>query len=52
MPKQTKLPEPRPVGRPKSRPDGARFRGIWLTDAEFAAVKSLVDRLRRIRRKT
>jgi hypothetical protein len=38
--------KPRPVGRPKSRPAGAKFRGVWLTDAEFAAVKECVKRLR------
>ncbi len=46
MPKKPEPPKSRPVGRPKSRPDGARFRGIWLTDAEYAAVKSLVEQRR------
>lgn len=46
MPRKTDPPEPRPVGRPKSRPDGARPRLHWLTDAEHAAVKALVKRLR------
>jgi hypothetical protein len=47
VPKKPPDPAPRAVGRPKSRPAGARFRGAWLTDAEWAAVRALVARLRR-----
>lgn len=39
-------PKPRPVGRPKSRPDGAKPRLHWLTDIEHMAVRALVRRLR------
>lgn len=45
MPRKKDPPE-RKVGRPKSRPDGARPRIHWLTDAENDAVKALVKRLR------
>lgn len=33
-------------GRPKTSPPGAKKRGYLLTDAEHAAVKALVSRLR------
>jgi hypothetical protein len=45
-------PKPRPVGRPKSIPDGARPRAIRLTDTEFAAVEKLVRRMRGTRNPT
>lgn len=34
------------AGRKASLPDGARFRGINLTDEEFKAVKDLVAKMR------
>lgn len=34
------------AGRKASLPDGARFRGIILTDEEFKAVKELVAKMR------
>lgn len=33
-------------GRPKTRPAGAKFRGIWLTDAEWKAVRAVVKKIR------
>jgi hypothetical protein len=44
--KNSEPAKPRPVGRPKTRPAGTRFRGIWLTDAEYEAVKELVKQRR------
>lgn len=49
MPRKPEPPKPRPVGRPKSRPDGAKFRGLWATDAEWAAVQALVAKLRKVK---
>lgn len=34
------------AGRKASLPEGARFRGINLTDEEFKAVKELVAKMR------
>ena len=34
------------AGRKASLPEGARFRGINLTDEEFKAVKDLVAKMR------
>lgn len=34
------------AGRKASLPDGARFRGINLTDEEFIAVKKLIANMR------
>ena len=34
------------AGRKASLPEGARFRGINLTDEEFKAVKELVEKMR------
>lgn len=39
-------PTPR-RGRPRSIPDGTRIRGIRLTDAEYAAVREYVRKLRK-----
>lgn len=39
------------AGRKASLPDGARFRGINLTDEEFKAVKELVVKMRNSQQK-
>ena len=39
------------AGRKASLPDGARFRGINLTDEEFKAVKELVTKMRNSQQK-
>lgn len=35
--------EARPVGRPRTRPAGAKKRGVYLTDDEFAAVQAAAE---------
>lgn len=39
------------AGRKASLPEGARFRGINLTDEEFKAVKNLVAQMRNTQQK-
>jgi len=46
MPRKTEPPKPRPVGRPKSRPDGSTFWGVWVTEQEKAALKAHLAKLR------
>lgn len=46
MPKKQPEPKPRPVGRPRSIPDGARPRAVRMTDAEYAAVLAYLAKLR------
>lgn len=38
-------------GRPRTRPPGAKFRGIWLTAAEYRAVQAVVSQMRASRPK-
>ncbi len=38
--------KPRPVGRPKTNPDGTRVRGFRVTDAEWEALKAHLKKLR------
>ncbi len=46
MPRKSEAPKPRPVGRPKTRPDGAAFWGVWVTAVEKAALKAHLGKLR------
>ena len=46
MPRKTEPPKPRPVGRPKSRPDGATFWGVWVTAEERESLKANLAKLR------
>jgi hypothetical protein len=39
-------PKPRPVGRPKSNPDGTRVRGFRVTDSEWEQLKAYLSKLR------
>lgn len=39
MSKAAKPPAPKPVGRPKTRPPGAKLRGYWASDAEYAKLQ-------------
>lgn len=50
MPRKPKPSEPRPVGRPKSNPDGAKVRGFRVTDTEWLALKEHLAKLRRNRK--
>jgi hypothetical protein len=50
MPRKKSEPTPRPVGRPKSRPDGASFWGVWVTPEEKTALKAHLAKLRKRRR--
>jgi hypothetical protein len=40
-------PKPRPVGRPRTRPAGARYWAQWVTDEERAALVALLARMRK-----
>jgi hypothetical protein len=46
MSRKSTPPEPRPVGRPKSTPDGTRIRGFRVTDAEWSLLKAYLAKLR------
>jgi len=45
-PKKPEKKPPRPVGRPRTIPCGAKLRTIRVTDAEWVAVKQFVDEMR------
>jgi len=48
MPKATVTkPTPRPVGAPRTLPDGTRNRTLRLTDAEYAALRAYLKELRK-----
>lgn len=46
MPRKSDPPGPRPVGRPKSNPDGTKVRGFRVTDAEWSLLKAYLAKLR------
>jgi hypothetical protein len=49
VPRKPEPPKPRPVGRPKSTPDGTKNRGFRVTDAEWELLKAYLKKLRRPR---
>ncbi len=53
MPRKPDVPEPpkpRPVGRPRSNPDGAKVRAVRATDSEWDALMKCLAKLRRPRK--
>lgn len=46
MTRKVEPPKPRPVGRPRSIPDGAVPRTVRMTDEEYAAVLVLLGQMR------
>lgn len=47
MPKKPPAPDkPKPVGRPRTNPDGAKVRAVRATDAEWKAIKTYLAKIR------